>query len=195
MNSARPATNRAIRLARTLHFGSSEHFRKLAALWVLAALVAATAAAEASLPASSQNHLEVLYEWRRLNYEGNAEATEDYDWRNNVLGAVRRYKDSLYLSVPRWRGGVPATLNVVEHVSGTSEAASPLLRPFPDLKMNRIGDCDAFQNVVALELSPDGRLWVADSGTAAIFAAPVRKCNAKVIAYNLKASPATEVYR
>ena len=53
------------------------------------------------------------------------------------------------------------------------------------LSSNTVGDCASFQNVVALEISPDGRLWVADSGTAGIFSRPIRGCKAKIVAYDL----------
>ena len=49
--------------------------------------------------------------------------------------------------------------------------------------------------MAALEISPDGRLWVADSGTAAVFAAPVRRCPAKVIAFDINRRIPIEVYR
>jgi hypothetical protein len=51
--------------------------------------------------------------------------------------------------------------------------------------MNRVGDCEAFQNVAAIEISPDGKLWVADSGTASVFAKPLRKCTAKLVVFDL----------
>ena len=49
--------------------------------------------------------------------------------------------------------------------------------------------------MAALEISPDGRLWVADSGTAAVFADPVRKCPAKVVAFDIDRRNPIEVYR
>ena len=67
-----------------------------------------------------------------------------YDWKNNVLGGVRRHKDRLYLSVPRWKGGVVATLNVVGE-SGEGDVSAPKLRPFPNLAANEAGDCRSFQ--------------------------------------------------
>ena len=49
--------------------------------------------------------------------------------------------------------------------------------------------------MAALEISPDGRLWVADSGTAAVFAAPVKRCPAKIVAFDIERRNPTEVYR
>ena len=44
-------------------------------------------------------------------------------------------------------------------------------------------------------MSPDGRLWVADSGTAAVFATPVRRCPAKIVAFDINHRNPVEVYR
>ena len=49
--------------------------------------------------------------------------------------------------------------------------------------------------MAAIEISPDGRLWVADSGTAAVFAAPARRCPAKVVVFDIHRRNPTEVYR
>ena len=49
--------------------------------------------------------------------------------------------------------------------------------------------------MAAIEVSPDGRLWVADSGTAAVFAAPVKRCPAKVVVYDIDQRNPTEIYR
>ena len=41
---------------------------------------------------------------------------EDYDnyiAENNILGNVRNYKDKFFICIPRWRDGVPATLNTL----------------------------------------------------------------------------------
>ena len=73
-----------------------------------------------------------------------ADGRIQYDWRNNVLGGVRKYKDRLYLSVPRWKGGVVATLNFLNVANGESERA-PKLRPFPSLAENEAGNCRCFQ--------------------------------------------------
>ena len=39
---------------------------------------------------------------------------EPYDPWKNVLGSVRHYKDRLYMATPRWKDGVPSTLNYVD---------------------------------------------------------------------------------
>ena len=76
---------------------------------------------------------------------------------------------------------VPSTLNKAP----CCDQPSPQLSPFPTLKMNHVGDCRALQNVATIEISPDGRLYAADSGTAGIFSTPIRKCKAKLVIFDL----------
>ncbi len=71
--------------------------------------------------------LETLYEWSNLEY---IEDYEDYIMENNVLGNVRNYKNDFYVCVPRWRNGVPATLNIL----ASSRDSRYLLGAFISLK-------------------------------------------------------------
>lgn len=128
--------------------------------------------------------LEIIFEWSTLHYEGMPPGI--FKPQNSVLGPVRRYGDQLFISVPRWRDGVPSTLNTVslrEHRG----VLSPPLKPFPSQDANTVGrDCRHLQNVAAMETSPDGRLFVADSGVAAIYTKPSSACPAKLVVYRLE---------
>lgn len=77
--------------------------------------------------------------------------------------------------------------------------AAPLLQPFPSPQMNLEGDCNALQNVDAIEvgtkitflltisyqIDPLGRLWVVDSGQTAPFSRPHRNCPPKLLVFDL----------
>ena len=94
---------------------------------------------------------------------------QHYNHENNALGNVRHYDSSLYVAVPRWRDGVPSTLNVIgvtmsKKAQRNEKKMSPKLKPFPNLASNIVGDCKAMQSVAAIEIDPRGWLWVADSG-------------------------------
>ena len=39
---------------------------------------------------------------------------KDYLPENNILGNVRSFKGRIYVTVPRWRNGVPSTLNTLK---------------------------------------------------------------------------------
>lgn len=123
------------------------------------------------------NTIETLYQWSTLEY------IEDYNGyipSENILGNVRSFRGDFYICVPRWRDGVPSTLNVLQ---------GQKLRPFPDLQSNEVGNCEkGLQNVAALDIDPFGILWAVDSGTSAIFSRPLKKCAAKLVKINLLSS-------
>ena len=91
----------------------------------------------------AQSKLQTIYQTQKLEY---LENYSDYIPENNILGQVRVFDNNCYVSVPRWRTGVPATLNILENSK---------LSPYPDLKSNIIGTCSALQNVAALEIQGD----------------------------------------
>jgi hypothetical protein len=134
------------------------------------------------LTSSAQGEFETLIEWQRLEFT----EFDDYVVENNIIGNVRVYGDEAFVTVPRWRNGVPSTLNSLNLAHLNNVLSPPKLRPFPDLPSNRVGNCNALQNVAAIEIDPDsGNLWVMDSGTAAIFSRPSRKCPAKLVNIDL----------
>ncbi len=68
---------------------------------------------------------------------------------------------------------------------------SPKLKAFPSPGENDLAQgCHALQNAEALEVTPGGTLWVADSGVAFAFGGGgggerKRRCNAKLVSYDL----------
>ena len=69
-----------------------------------------------------------VIQWSKLEY---ADEYDDYNVENNILGNVRSHKDTFYVCIPRWRDGVPATLNTL------TKSDSAKLRPFPNLASNQ----------------------------------------------------------
>jgi hypothetical protein len=61
----------------------------------------------------------------------------DYDEYNVVPFGVSRYKNKLFLTVPRRNPGIPATLNVVELI-GKPPYINPLIKAFPSYQMNSL---------------------------------------------------------
>ena len=148
----------------------------------------------------SERTIETIFSWDSLEFDmGNVyDANKSQSTENYLLGNVRMYENTFYISVPRYKEGVPATLNKIQilnderkmNVSRRTDQPpnSPTLHPFPNLKRNKVGDCKALQNVVALEIDPLGRLWVVDSGKAAIYSytSDYRNfCKAKLHIYRL----------
>lgn len=143
---------------------------------LLAALLAA-AAVRAADPYSG-GRAEV-YGWERMAFAGweNDTAKGAYEaggYRNVLVAGVKVAADGrVFVTMPRWNPGVPATLALVEDepLDGPSDlysgrsSRSPAVRPWPSWEMNREGDPDALQSVLGLEIdSESGLLWALDQG-------------------------------
>lgn len=86
---------------------------------------------------------EVVYSWPSIDYTWPSDSVKEeyiqhgkFVVSNNVPSGVRVFKDEVYVTVPRWFSGVPATLNkIVPPTSGKSA----LLQPFPSWENHTIG--------------------------------------------------------
>jgi len=111
---------------------------------------------------------ELVASFKFLNFT--FQSVADYeDYMNNkynencVLAGIKVSHDQdIFVSVPRWRAGVPATLSKL--VFSEDPANSPLLEPFPSWDYNERGNPDALQSVLGFEIDPKNRLWVLDQG-------------------------------
>lgn len=124
----------------------------------------------ASFTSATPEPFIVQFQWRYINYSWPDEETyikakqEDaYIEKHNPLAGIKLYKDKMYLTIPRWRSGVPVTLAVTSSTPVDGQTA-PRLDPFPNWEMQKVGDCKAFQFVQSMEIDPKGRMWVLDSG-------------------------------
>lgn len=68
--------------------------------------------------------------------------------------------EHVFATTPRWKSGVPSTLNLV--VLGDNK--EPLLWPWPSKAMNDPNNCDSLQFVQSMEIDPEGVMWVLDVG-------------------------------
>lgn len=113
---------------------------------------------------------QVVFQWNTIDVIWPSEekqnyATEhgDYIPANNFIAGIKFWKGKMYLTVPRWKNGVPVTLGVTSATVVNSNTA-PKLEAFPNWDMQEVGDCNAFQLVQSMEIDPKGRMWVLDSG-------------------------------
>ncbi|XP_067622900.1 protein yellow [Eurosta solidaginis] len=142
-------------------------FLKLGVLWAYAILVFATSV-------HCKDNLHVVYEWKEMDFKyDNAEARwnaiENHDFRpDNVIPfGLEVYRSRMYIALPRWRDGVPASLAYFDLNDKTTK--SPLLTPFPNWEAHSLSEADP-ELVSPFRIRADrcGRLWVLDSRIAGV---------------------------
>ena len=64
---------------------------------------------------------------------------------------------AIYVTVPRWKNGVPATLNMMNQVNFT-------LQPYPSFSMQREGVSGDLQNAKSIYIDSKSRMWIMEVG-------------------------------
>lgn len=112
----------------------------------------------------------VVYEWNSLNFTWPSDEayqkavnSSQYIPKNVLISGIKIFNDKIYLTVPRIKDGVPATMAMIPAVPLESDT-SPKLEPFPSWELNTIGDCRGFQSVQSFEIDLSGYMWVIDNG-------------------------------
>jgi len=77
---------------------------------------------------------------------------------------VKQWKDTLYVTSPRWLYGVPTSLNSVVQVGGQS-----VLRPFPSYETQVLGEASSLQYIQSMEIDRRGWMWIIDVGRHGLF--------------------------
>ncbi|XP_075972270.1 protein yellow-like [Anticarsia gemmatalis] len=83
---------------------------------------------------------------------------------NALPVGIERWRNKLFVSVPRWKEGIPATLNYIP--LDEPYTPSPKLNPYPSFAGNELGNCQTGLNTVyRIKADKCDRLWVLDVGT------------------------------
>ncbi|XP_034940147.1 protein yellow-like [Chelonus insularis] len=90
----------------------------------------------------------------------------EYLPENNPIAGIKFWKKRMFLTIPRWKHGVPVTLGVTA-AEPINRNWSPKIEAYPNWDMQTVGDCRAFQFVQSMEIDPKGRMWVLDTGRTA----------------------------
>ncbi|ODM92041.1 Protein yellow [Orchesella cincta] len=145
---------------------------------------------------SAQNTLlpyEVVFNWKQLDYNFPNQNikkllinSKQFIPENNIITGLRVYKDRVFLTVPRWREGVPSTLNYVCLNGTTDISSSPLLIPYPSWEFQELGNCSSFQYVQSMEIDQFGRMWVIDAGRVNIWTEPLNLCPPKLLLIDME---------
>ncbi|CAH1115367.1 unnamed protein product [Psylliodes chrysocephalus] len=136
-----------------------------------------------------------VFEWKELNFvwpseeaKSNALKNGDYIPDNNLPLGLARWKDKLFVTVPRWKAGVAASLNYIP--LNTTEK-SPTLIPYPDWKANQIpkkGETPADNQIISVfrvNIDACDRLWVMETGLADILGNPQQIIPSSIAIFDL----------
>ncbi|XP_014211358.1 protein yellow-like [Copidosoma floridanum] len=128
----------------------------------------------------------VEFQWNYINFTWPDQDTirnQSYIVENNSISGIKVWKDRIYLTIPRWKKGIPVTLASIPVASGPS----PLLEPYPDWEMQKLDDCLSFQFVLGVEIDPIGRMWIIDNGRTELLASEPRiNCPPRLVVLDLE---------
>ncbi|XP_060663909.1 protein yellow [Drosophila nasuta] len=135
--------------------------------------------------------LQERYSWNQLDFAFPSErlkeqaiATGDYIPQNALPVGVEHFGNRLFVTVPRWRDGIPATLTYIN--MDHSLTGSPELIPYPDWRSNTAGDCaNSITTAYRIKVDECGRLWVLDTGTVGIGNTTTNPCPYAVNVFDL----------
>nr|XP_026495869.1 protein yellow-like [Vanessa tameamea] len=131
-----------------------------------------------------------LYRWKQIDFDFPTPQHRELAIQNgqfnqiNVIPlGVERWKNRVFISTPRWKKGVPATLSALP-VAGQEE--SPLLRPFPSWDWHNAGNCTGFTSIFRMSIDHCGVMWALDSGQVEAFETPRQLCPPTLFAISLE---------
>ncbi|CAD6208790.1 GSCOCG00003598001-RA-CDS [Cotesia congregata] len=118
----------------------------------------------------------------------------DYMPENGLPVGIEIWKNKLFVTVPRWKDGIPATLNYIS--LDTNRGGSPKLTPYPNWAQNVAGDCDnGLTTAYRIHADECDRLWVLDTGTIGIGNTTVQACPYTLNVFDLKTDKVLRKYR
>ncbi|XP_045463141.1 protein yellow-like [Harmonia axyridis] len=136
----------------------------------------------------AKNEFEVIHQWHFLNYTWPTSLTYNYAFNNihyipenNAPTGIKIYGGKIFLSIPRFRPGIPATLAYVSMIDGGTRT-NELLQPYPNWELNINRNCEALQSVQSMEIDRQGYMWVIDG----VRINEETQCPAKLLILDLK---------
>ncbi|KAH8412538.1 hypothetical protein KR009_002828 [Drosophila setifemur] len=131
-----------------------------------------------ALSALGNDNLRVAYEWREMDFKYD---TDDLRWTAIERGAFKPANvipfglevagHRLFITTPRWRSGVPASLAYLDLNDTSSDqfGLKPALKPFPSWQAHSLQEAEP-ELVSPFRVRADrcGRLWVLDSRISGI---------------------------
>uniref|UniRef100_A0A1I8PA66 Protein yellow n=1 Tax=Stomoxys calcitrans TaxID=35570 RepID=A0A1I8PA66_STOCA len=151
----------------------------------------------------AQAKLEEKFHWKQLAFDWPSKEVENealksgqYVVENNLPLGVEKWSNKLFITVPRWKSGVAASLNYVDL---NSNDKSPKLRPYPSWEANKVPmdkcenergcplkDNSTVISTFRIQADKCDRLWVLDTGLADILGEGKQVTPNAIVIYDLK---------
>lgn len=133
--------------------------------------------------------MELVYAWSTIDYtydsiEARDSAIFDGDFitENNLPLGLEVWRDKVFITLPKWKDGIPVTLTTVPKHSKTK---SPKLRPYPNWEWHTVGNCDGLTSVFRIQVDECDRLWILDSGKVDIAKGGKLACPPAIFIFDL----------
>lgn len=141
---------------------------------------------------------EVEFDWPSQEAKQEAISSGKYVVPNNLPLGLERWHDKLFITVPRWKSGVAASLNFVN----ISDGLSPVLHPYPSWEANllparsdaadkestsskSLEDNSTIISTFRVRADECDRLWVIDTGLADILGNPMQFATPSLVIFDL----------
>lgn len=153
--------------------------------------------------APARNPFQIQFQWRIIDFEYPTRAARSaaiaggsFVPENNLPLGVDRHADRVFVTLPRWKNGVPASLAYLplrgDLDGGAAAPTSPAMRPYPSWSAHAPdpssapADCSRLMSVYRLWVDECERLWVLDAGVvnATIAINPI--CPPKIVVFDLR---------
>lgn len=132
--------------------------------------------------------LETVAQWRLLEFALPNDRGFQYQPENIVMTGIEITWDRIFISTPRLRAGVPATLSFFSRK--TELGSSPQLQAYPSWDWHSAGkgeiNCTKLISVYRTRLDRCDRLWVVDAGVMTSIDDFMPVCPPKVVVFDLK---------
>lgn len=134
------------------------------------------------------DNLRVAFQWKQVDYAWPNDDTKKlfpaYKQEDNVPLGLEVAGDRLFITVPRWRQGVAASLNYIR-LNDTRQ--SPPLIPYPSWEAHQYSAAGVPEVVSTFRIRADrcSRLWVLDTGLANILGSPDQQAPPALMVYDL----------
>ncbi|KAL6263206.1 hypothetical protein P5V15_006006 [Pogonomyrmex californicus] len=134
--------------------------------------------------------MELVYAWSTIDFEFDSiDARDkaifegDYIAENNLPLGLDVWRDKVFITLPKWKAGMPATLATVPRHSKTK---SPKLKPYPNWHWHQPGNCASLTSVFRVQVDECDRLWVLDSGKTELAKRSKQVCPPAIFIFDLR---------